>query len=175
LRVVTVTPWGRADELRSRKLRPGPGATREEVQANQRERLFGAMVAAVAEHGYEKTRVADLLELSGISRNTFYRHFSNKQDCFLATVDAIVDVGGKMLVETIAKGGAAQANARWDERLAAGLDLLIGLIVEQPAAARLYYVETYAAGPEAIDKVEQMGDLLEELAKRVLDESHEHA
>ena len=57
------TPWGNADQLRGRMLPPGPGRPREEVARNQRERLFGAMVACVAEKGYEATTVADLLEL----------------------------------------------------------------------------------------------------------------
>ena len=45
---VTRTPWGDSNELRDRRLRPGPGIPREDVLANQRERMFGAMVAAVA-------------------------------------------------------------------------------------------------------------------------------
>jgi Bacterial regulatory proteins, tetR family len=72
------TPWGSADELRERRLHPSNGMSREEVARNQRERLFGAMVAAVAEKGYEASTVADALELSGVSRSAFYEHFANK-------------------------------------------------------------------------------------------------
>src|ERR1700761_8154472 len=85
------TPWGDAATLRERKLRPGRGTPREEAERNQRERLFAAMVATVAEKGYEATTVADLVELSGVSRSAFYRHFADKQACFLAAVEAIVD------------------------------------------------------------------------------------
>src|SRR6476660_3329233 len=85
------TPWGDATELRARMLRPGRGMPREEAERNQRERLFAAMVATVAEKGYEATTVADLVELSGVSRSAFYRHFDDKQACFLAAVEAIVD------------------------------------------------------------------------------------
>ena len=59
------TPWGDAGTLRERKLRPGQRLPPEEVARNQRERLFAALVAVVAEKGYEATRVADLLDLSG--------------------------------------------------------------------------------------------------------------
>ena len=164
------TPWGRADELGARKLRPGPGTSREQVDRNQRERLFGAMVVAVADNGYEKTRVADLLRISGVSRNTFYRHFENKQDCFLATIDAIVAADGEIVVRAFHETGGD-----WDQRLAGALEALIGLIVEQPAAARLYYVESYAAGPEALAKVEAMSDRLETVAARAVKASPEHA
>src|SRR5258708_1082406 len=47
------TPWGHSSELRERKLPPGRGTPREEAERNQRERLFAAMVATVAEKGYE--------------------------------------------------------------------------------------------------------------------------
>ncbi|MEX1141547.1 MAG: TetR/AcrR family transcriptional regulator [Thermoleophilaceae bacterium] len=167
---MVVTPWGRSDELRSRKLRPGPGASREEVKANQRERLFGAMVAAVEERGYEKTRVADLLETSGVSRNTFYKHFGNKRECFFATVDAVTAAGSARVVAAY-----EGHDGTWDERLSAALLALVDLIVEHPAAGRLYYVETYTAGPEAIRELEAVGDRLETVVRRALEESPRHA
>lgn len=167
---LVVTPWGNGAELQSRRLRPGPGAPRDEVRRNQRERLYGAMVAAVSDLGYERTRVADLLAISGISRNTFYRHFSNKQHCFLATLDAIAKAGARHI-------GAAYADRRgpWDQRLRAALDALVELIVAQPAAARLYYVDSYAAGPEAVAQVERRADQLQAVAMRSLAESPDHA
>ena len=47
------TPWGPSDSLRGRRLRPGPGASSEEVEKNQRERLYGGTIAAVHSLGYE--------------------------------------------------------------------------------------------------------------------------
>ncbi len=169
-RRVTVTPWGDSNELRDRRLRPGPGVPREDVVANQRERIFGAMVASVAEHGFEATRVADVLDLSGVSRNTFYKHFDNKLDCFLATMDAILLDAGSQVV-----GAYLSQEGPWDERLGGALDVLVAGIVAQPAAARLYYVESYAAGPKAIAKVDEMGDRLEQLARQALASSPAHA
>jgi AcrR family transcriptional regulator len=42
------------------------------------------MVEAVADKGYAKTTVADVLTRARASRETFYEHFANKQECFLA-------------------------------------------------------------------------------------------
>jgi len=167
---VTATPWGDSHDLRARKLRPGPSASRDEVETNQRERIFGGMVATVAEHGYEATRVADVLEISGVSRNTFYKQFDNKLDCFLATMDAVVLCGGSSVVATYLNHPGP-----WDARLADGLDALIATIVAQPAAARLFYVESYAAGPRAVAKVDEFGDRIFQIARRSLDESPEYA
>lgn len=165
-----VTPWGRSDELRARKLRPGPGASREEVATNQRERLFGAMVAAVAEHGYEKTRVADVLEISGISRNTFYKHFSNKQDCFLATLDAAAASSSSAVLDAY-----ANHDGTWQERLHAAVVRLTELILAHPEVARLYYVESYAAGSAAVERVHLGCDGFEELTRQAFDQSPERA
>jgi AcrR family transcriptional regulator len=167
---VTVTPWGDSRQLRTRKLRPGPGVAREDVESNQRERLFGAMVAAVDEHGYETTRVADVLQISGVSRNSFYRLFDNKLDCFLATMDAILAVLGREIVAVYSNHAGS-----WDERLAVALDKVVATIVAQPAAARLYYVESHAAGPRAVAKVEAGSDRLEQNSRRILDSSPSHA
>jgi AcrR family transcriptional regulator len=167
---VIVTPWGREDQLRARRLRPGPGTSREQVDRNQRERLFGAMVVAVDQKGYEKTRVADLLRISGVSRNTFYRQFQNKRDCFLATVDAIVATSGTTVLDAFLAGEGRAV----EDRLGTALDALLEMIVEQPAAARLYYVETFAAGPEAIDRLERMGDRLAGVTQAALECSPEH-
>ena len=165
-----MTPWGESRELSARRLRPGPSASRTEVEANQRERMFGAMVAAVAEHGYEATRVADVLEISGVSRNTFYKHFRNKLDCFLATMDATILCGQAGVVSAY-----LDHEGPWDDRLAAGFGELIAVLVAQPAAARLFYVESHAAGPEAIAKVDRFGARIEQITRRALDESPEHA
>jgi AcrR family transcriptional regulator len=72
------TPWGDAGHLRDKKLPPGRGTPRGEAERNQRERLFAAMVATVGEKGYEATTVADLVQLSGVSRSAFYKHYDDK-------------------------------------------------------------------------------------------------
>src|ERR1700712_1181195 len=88
---MTRTPWGDASELRNRMLRPGRGVPRDEADRNQRERLFAATVATVAEKGYEATTVADLVQLSGVSRSAFYRHFADKKECFLTAAETLAD------------------------------------------------------------------------------------
>src|SRR5690349_19967798 len=85
---MVATPWGDSETLRDRRLRPGPGASAEAVAENQRQRLFGALVACMTDRGYEDTRVADLVELSGVSSRSFYDLFPNKEACFVAAFEA---------------------------------------------------------------------------------------
>ena len=65
----------------------------ENVVRNQRHRMHGAMIEAVAENGYERTSVKQVVGLAGVSRRSFYEQFANKQECFLATYDLIARRG----------------------------------------------------------------------------------
>ncbi len=134
------TPWGRADQLRERMLRPGPGLPREEVSRSQRERLFAAAVACIAAKGYEATTVADLLELSGVSRSAFYEHFHDREDCVLATFDALAAQSMELARRKLDEDAPAEKRGR------AALGALLGAIVQQPAAARLFFCDVYTVG-----------------------------
>lgn len=121
------------------------------------------MVAAVATKGYEATRVEDLVELSGVSRKAFYEHFSDKQDCFLATAQALVDAGLGLVHHHY------QGEGPWEERVRRALEAFVALLAAQPAAARLCFVEIHAAGSEATDPVERAFAEFAALVSRGLD------
>jgi AcrR family transcriptional regulator len=146
------TPWGNALTLRDRKLQPGRRLPADEVARNQRERLFAAMVAVVAEKGYEATRVADLLELSGVSRSAFYEHFRDKEECLLGALGDFVAPAIRSLV------GVEEDQPPTEERVREAFESLVRLIVEQASAARLCFVEIYAAGPRAIEEIDRTTD-----------------
>lgn len=166
---MVLTPWGDSESLRTRMLHPGPGTPRDQVVANQRERLFGAMVASVAERGYEATRVTDLVGLSGVSSRTFYDLFESKRDCFLATMEAIVE--GAVAVAAL----SANEPEDWEERAWRGFEDFATMIVAQPAAARMCLVEAYAAGPEAVALLERAISTFEVQARNKLSQSPERA
>jgi AcrR family transcriptional regulator len=162
-RTMVRTPWGDAASLRERKLRPGRGTPREEAERNQRERLFAAMVATVADKGYETTTVADLVELSGVSRSAFYRHFEDKQACFIAAVEAMVE-------PTLKRLGADESAPPGMERARQAFTSLIETIVEQPAAAKMCVVEVYAAGEAGAALVDRTMESATELAAALLEQ-----
>jgi AcrR family transcriptional regulator len=156
------TPWGDSDELRARKLRPGGVNSRAQAERNQKERLFAALAATVAEKGYEATTVADLVELSAVSRSTFYNHFDDKQGCFLAAVDALIGPALERLTDD------AEVVAD-EERARRAFSALLELIGAQPAAARMCLVEIYAAGPEAAALLDRIVDGLAQLASTMFE------
>jgi AcrR family transcriptional regulator len=162
---MTMTPWGESAELRTRQLQSGPGVPRAEVEDNQRERLYGATVAVVANKGYINTTVADLTEMAGVSRTTFYRYFADKEACFLATLELLLTG-----ITALTRSGLA-GEGSWQERSEAGMATFVGMLVTQPDAARICVVESDAAGPKAIGMVDataakfarMLSDVFEEL------------
>jgi AcrR family transcriptional regulator len=49
----------------------------------QRRDLLRAAGRLAARKGYEGTRVADIVAEAGLSKSTFYEHFSSKEECFV--------------------------------------------------------------------------------------------
>src|ERR1044072_6204828 len=164
---MTMTPWGEAGTLSARKLRPGPGVPRADVERNQRERLFGATVAVTTEVGYGETRVADLIEMAGVSRATFYRFFDNKEECFLATLDALIEAAIEATSTPIRDGGT------WEERARAAAAVFTALLVTRPAGARLCLVESYAVGRPALERVDRAMAGFEGLIVEVMEQAPE--
>ena len=62
---------------------------RDAILQNQRARIHGAMIEAVAQYGYQKTSVKKIVALAGVSRRSFYEQFANKEQCFLTSLDLI--------------------------------------------------------------------------------------
>jgi AcrR family transcriptional regulator len=122
------------------------GLPREAVTESQRRRILQAMIEVVAERGYPETRVVDVIGVAGVSRKTFYELFTSKEDCFLASYDALVD---ELLGDT-ARGFESKPGAPWSERVAAGLGALLEHLAEHPDEARFAIVEVLAAGPRAL-------------------------
>jgi AcrR family transcriptional regulator len=121
--------------------------TREVVLASQRGRLLDAMAHAVTEHGYGDTTVAHVVANAGVSRKTFYEHFSDKEDCFLALYDTgIAYVIGRIL-EAL---GDEPVDRDPRPRIATGLRAFLTVLAEEAAFSRAIILEVHAAGAKAL-------------------------
>lgn len=133
-----------------KRLPRGPhGLPREEVERSQRERLLTAAAEAVAEKGYASMSVADILKGASVSRTTFYQLFDDKLDCFLAACRMASDVVAAVIADELAHIMESEDLAPIDK-----LDRLLAAYLHtlsvNPVLARVFLVEVYAAGPEAI-------------------------
>jgi AcrR family transcriptional regulator len=135
-----------AEGSKRERWRPPRGRHRlppEVIARSQRERLLEAAVRVVSTKGYAATTVADLTREAGISRTTFYAMFDDKEACFLAAYDGVVDA----LVRRITR--AYDAEEGWPQRARAGLAALLEALAEEPDVARLALVDVGSAGPAA--------------------------
>jgi AcrR family transcriptional regulator len=136
-----------------------------EIAQHQRLRLEGAMVEAVARHGFAGTTLRELVALAGVSRTTFYEHFENKQDCFLATFDAIV---AELEVRV---GEAYRSGGDFRDRLVAGLGAFMEIAVEEPAAASLAAVDSLTLGAAGVAHRQRAAEAFEALVQQSFDHS----
>lgn len=140
------------------KIRPRSGLSRAEVVANQRARIFQGFAAALAYHGYEDTKVTDIVELAGVSRATFYERFESKELCFAAAYED----GVERLSAQV--GEAVRGERGWANRLSAGLAAGLAFLAADPALAHLLLVESLAAArPARLEherSLERLGEAL---------------
>jgi AcrR family transcriptional regulator len=123
--------------------------TREEVVTSQRGRILIAMSEAIAERGYAKTSVADVLKRARVSRETFYEHFHNKEHCFNVAYDGAASALAAEIAAGLAESDGDRGTA---DRLTDLLRRYLATLQSEPALARTFLVEVYAAGPEALER-----------------------
>jgi AcrR family transcriptional regulator len=123
------------------------------VRAVQRERLIAAMLRAASELGYRDTTVQDVIERAGVSRPTFYEHFTNKEDCFLAAFDTTASRLRDRVAAAADKGGDS-----WRDRLRFGMETLLNFTATEPDAARALIVEARAASADAVMRRDNLLD-----------------
>jgi AcrR family transcriptional regulator len=127
-----------------KRLPKGPhGIAPEDVIHHQRIRMHGAMIEAVALHGYERTSVKHVIGLAGVSRRAFYEQFANKEDCFMETFDLIVNRTVRRVSSACRAGdGSLEKRAR------AGLRALVEELETNPKALHLVLIDALTAGAE---------------------------
>jgi AcrR family transcriptional regulator len=137
--------------------------SREEVGRNQRARLYGATIEAVAARGWRETTVADVIALAGISRRSFYEHFASRDECLAATRDSVVARSRKLAIDAWA-GERGRAN-----RLHAACKAVLDDVVAAPNQGRLVLVESLAAGNHAREAMRLEGRAFGQMLAFALD------
>ena len=104
-----------------------PAATLTADKSGFRQRLLDALEAAIAEQGYPKTTVADIVRGARTSRRTFYEHFDSREACFVALLsDANADQ-----VTQISE--AVDPSAPWQKQVRQAIEAWISSAEARPA------------------------------------------
>jgi AcrR family transcriptional regulator len=120
----------------------------------ERERMLQAVLAVSGEIGYEQTTIADVIAQAGTSRAAFYRHFNDKEDCF---IQAYGDLSGWVYARL---AGAARRRPEPRQALAAAIAEALEMCAEQPAYAKALIVEPLAAGGRVREEQDRLLDRL---------------
>lgn len=111
----------------------------------QQQRILEAMAKSVAEKSTSATTIADIVGCASISRATFYKHFTNKRECFFATADSFLEE---------LQGAAVVAYARSEDSPAASVRDVIAAVLEllaaKPDYTKLLLVEAPIVDPEIV-------------------------
>lgn len=120
-------------------------APREIVMADQRWRLLDAMAQVVANKGFAKTSVADVVAIAGVSRKTFYEQFNDSRACLIAAYDIAADVLLARIEESISSDSKTI-----EEQIVVGTTSYLQTLAEHPHFARTFLIEAIAAGNDLL-------------------------
>lgn len=129
---------------------------REAADERQRRRVLAGLATCLATQPFARTTVADVVAAASVSRSTFYAHFSDREDAFLA----LYGLGADRVMDVIAAvdAEAREAGRPWPDR------------VETVASA---YFRTLADGGEVtrslLGEVQSLGDRGRAARRAVLD------
>lgn len=127
------------------------GQLPEARRVQQHERLLRAAGAVVVRVGYPATTADAISREAKMSKATFYAHFGNKEECFLA----MLDVAWQRALGALVRG-ARDAGPTTTERQRGGLTGFLDQIAAEPVMARAVLVEGVNGGPRAVERRDAM-------------------
>ncbi len=130
---------------------------REDMSEIQRARMLKAASDTIAEVGYARFTVAEVIGRARVSRKTFYEAFANRDDCFLALFEETL----KLAIAVT--GGAYDDERPWRVRTRAALAGLLAMMEREPALAKFWVVELRKGGENVLERRAQVLDQLADL------------
>jgi AcrR family transcriptional regulator len=150
-------------ESRTRTSLSDPAALhRDNLKEKQRARILLATGELVAKRGYEAVTIALIVKRAHVSYKTFYKHFANKEECFLEFFDRTMEeIRGR-----IDAAPADSVDAPWPEQVVVAVRTLFETFLSEPLVARAIVVEAPTVGPVIIERYQEAMNMLAPLLKR---------
>lgn len=136
--------------------------TRESVPDEQRRRILRATGELIAKRGYGDTSVELIVKRAHVAFKTFYNHFGNKEEAFIALFDSVTEEA----TERIEAGLAENADAPWPQQVAVAVRELFAVILGDPIIARAVIVEAPTVGPAISGRYQAAATALSPLLRR---------
>ena len=120
------------------KIRELPPAS--SPQTDHQGRLLEAMAHLAATQGLAATSIAAVVAEAGVSKRTFYEHFTGKDDCFLALYRAASASALRTLREAV---DPAQP---WQHQVERALGAYLAHLASGPQLVRMLFIEIHHLG-----------------------------
>lgn len=99
----------------------------DEDKSNFRQRLLDALEQSIAEDGYPRTTVADIVRRARTSRRTFYEHFDSREACYVALLH---EANAEQVTQIAA---AVDATAPWRSQVRQAIEAWIATGESRPS------------------------------------------
>jgi len=117
------------------------GATLSGEMAHEHySRLLEGMAHAVAAKGYADTTIADIVREAGVSRRTFYEHFTTKAECLASLYEA----ASKLALRAVAD--AFDSAQPWHQQVERAMTAYLDYLAQDPVLLRTLFVEILGLG-----------------------------
>jgi AcrR family transcriptional regulator len=124
---------------------PGPEPISRAASAeDQRRRILEATADLIAEQGYAETTIEQIVRQARVGYATFYKHYADKEEAFLALLDAAIERTAYEVEEAYDR-----EDGPWPDKVGAGLGALLKAASEHPNVARAFLLEASTAGSKA--------------------------
>jgi AcrR family transcriptional regulator len=131
-------------------------------EPDSRGRLEQAALDLFSEQGFERTTVAEIAALAGVTERTFYRQFSDKREVLFSGASLLRD-------ELVASVAAAPASASPLDAVASAIEAIGGLLQSRARQARLRQ-KVIVANPELQEReLVKMASLATALSAALVD------
>jgi AcrR family transcriptional regulator len=132
-------PLPQSRPLRGRPVTPKGGDPADHSR-DARDRILDAVCVLCAPDGYSGLGMPAITSTARCSSQTFYRHFADKEEAFLAAFDLAAVRAGDVLTRHAEESSRAPARASagsWQQSVAANVDALLAHFAAYPAEAAL--------------------------------------
>ncbi len=132
-----------------------PGADAERTRAA----ILDAALEAFADRGFDGASIREITGAAGVGHNLVRHYFGSKENLWRATVHHALDAGAARLADVF-----QAEDGRSAQTVSAGVNVVMSVINESPAAVRLLVAEALHGGPrfdEIYDEVlAPLGDVI---------------
>jgi len=113
----------------------------------QRQRLLEGLATSICEKGLVETSLSDIVRNARASKRTFYKHFPDKDSCFVALAQALRRDVRRRVYEVI------DPEDDWETQVSTTIDAFLAILAANPAMT--FTLASAALGPSVVRAQQQ--------------------